>query len=303
MNVSNITGALHFTVLSVTQMQEQRRQPLIDATDVICLVGLILLGCWLLKTSFGKNALGDSMPRRNNMPFYMPFILLCIWFVPVSLAIWTAEKLMPDVPEWQSAFVKSLINCIGPIPAVAVIILLAWTCFAGRLKGFGLNIRTIHKDFFAAFINLLAVWPLILLAIIMTVRIGKLIWGADYEIQQHEGLELITSYPQLSLRVLFIATAVVVAPVLEELIFRGMFQTAIRSLLLNLGRSLSAWLAIVISSILFAMIHPDTAHWPALFVLSMCMGYAYEKSGSLFRAIFIHALFNGLTILSTLSEA
>ena len=122
----------------------------------------------------------------------MPFIPLCIWFGPVSLAIWIAEKLMTDVPEWQSVFVNNLINCIGAIPVVAVIILLAWSCFAGRLKGFGLNIRTIYKDFFAAFINLLAVWPLILLAILMTVWIGKLIWGADYEMQQHEGLELST---------------------------------------------------------------------------------------------------------------
>jgi membrane protease YdiL (CAAX protease family) len=29
----------------------------------------------------------------------------------------------------------------------------------------------------------------------------------------------------------------------------------------------------------------------------MCLGYAYEKSGSLFRPIFIHAFFNAITIV------
>ncbi|MFC1763630.1 type II CAAX prenyl endopeptidase Rce1 family protein [Planctomycetota bacterium] len=31
------------------------------------------------------------------------------------------------------------------------------------------------------------------------------------------------------------------------------------------------------------------------------MGYSYEKSGSLWRPIFIHALFNGVTVASHLA--
>jgi membrane protease YdiL (CAAX protease family) len=51
---------------------------------------------------------------------------------------------------------------------------------------------------------------------------------------------------------------------------------------------------------MFAAVHSNVEHWPALFVLGVGMGYAYEKSGSLWRPIFIHALFNGVTILSNL---
>ena len=305
MNVSDITIGLHLAMLNIMQGQPPPQKPspwAIDLTDVICFVGLILFGIWLLKTSFGRNALNDSVPRRNNMPFYMPFVPLLIWFGLVSLAILIAGSLMGDLEDWKSAFLDNVVLCIGAAVVVVVIVFLAKTYFARRLKGFGLNVKTIHKDFFAAFINLLAVWPLILLAILLTTEFGKLIRGADYEIQQHEGLELITTYTQLPLRILFIIVAAVVAPVLEEMIFRGLFQTAIRSFFLSFGRSHSAWLAIVISSGLFAMIHPNMAHWPALFILALCMGYSYEKSGSLFRPIFIHALFNGLTILATLSQ-
>jgi len=51
------------------------------------------------------------------------------------------------------------------------------------------------------------------------------------------------------------------------------------------------WLAIILTSLLFAAIHP---WWtmPPIFFLSLCLGYAYERTGNLFVPITIHALFN-----------
>jgi len=266
----------------------------ITIVDIICLTGLILFGSWLLKTSFGRKALSDSAPRRNNMPAYLPFILLFIWLGAVSLAILITEKLLPDLPAWQSSFLDNLILCIGAIAVMAVIIFLVRGRFARRLKGFGLNAKTIHKDFFAAVLNLLSVWPLVLLTIVLTTFFGQLIWGQDFHLQQHEELKTIIAHPQLPLRVLIIVISVAVFPAFEEMLFRGLFQTMFRSFL---GRP---WLSIAISSGLFATVHANAGHWPALFVLAVCLGYSYEKSGSLFRPIFIHSLFNAITITATL---
>jgi membrane protease YdiL (CAAX protease family) len=267
----------------------------ITAIDfIICIAGILLFGGWLLKTSLGRKALSDSVPRRNNMPPYLPFVLLFIWFGAVSLAISVTEKLLPDLLDWQKAFLDNLILCIGAIMAMAVIIFLARASFARRLKGFGLNLGTIHKDFPAALLNLLSVWPLIAAMIILTTRLGKLILGPDFEIQPHEELELIRAYSQLPVRVLIIVTAVAIVPVFEEMLFRGLFQTMLRSI------SLKPWLSIVTASGLFALAHANAGHWPALFVLSLCIGYAYEKSGSLLRPIFIHSLFNATSIIGTL---
>ncbi|MBA7676910.1 hypothetical protein ES703_85155 [subsurface metagenome] len=281
----------------------------ITIPDLICLAGLILLACWLLKTSLGRKALADSAPRRNNMPLYLPFIPLVIWFGVVSFAISIAKKLVGDLQDWQSDFLDNLILCIGGLTTTAVIIFLARTHFARRLKGFGLNIKELHKDFFAAFVNLLTIWPLLMVAITLTIFFGKLIWGQEYQIQQHQELELITQYSQLPLRILIVVVAIVIAPVLEEMLFRGLVQTMIRSYLdarysmLDTRRgSGKAWLAILISSGLFAIVHANPGHWPALFVLAVCLGYSYEKSGSLFRPIFIHSLFNTASIIATLSQ-
>ena len=145
--------------------------------------------------------------------------------------------------------------------------------------------------------------------IILTTLLGKLIWGPGFEIQPHQELELISTYPQLSVRVLILVTAVVIVPVFEEMLFRGMFQTAIRSVLEDTpfcerlpNKNLRVWLSILISSGLFAMAHSDPMHWPPLFVLSLVMGYAYEKSGSLFRPILIHLLFNSSSIIAVLYQ-
>jgi membrane protease YdiL (CAAX protease family) len=272
----------------------------------VLLAGVSFFGLWLLKTSLGRKALADSELRRNNMALYMPFIPLFIWLGPIPVVIQITEWLSADLQEWQKAFLFNLIYCVGAIVVVAVIIFLVRASFARRLKGFGFCVKCIYKDFFAAFINLLTVWPLMMGAIALTIYFGKLIFGPEYQISQHEQLELITVYPQWQLQILVFAVAVIAAPVLEEMLFRGLFQTVIRSLLETWSSGLEVrhrtWIAIFISSGLFSMVHGNIAHWPALFLLGVCLGYAYEKSGSLFRPIFIHAFFNAVTIIFVLLE-
>jgi membrane protease YdiL (CAAX protease family) len=87
-----------------------------------------------------------------------------------------------------------------------------------------------------------------------------------------------------------------IAPTLEEMLFRGLFQSAIHSY------TNRPWLSILLTSAIFAMVHSNPGHWPALAVLSVGLGYSYEKSGSLFRPIIIHALFNAASIAAALTQ-
>ena len=271
----------------------------ITATDFIWLAGLILFACWLLDTSLGTKALSDSPPRRNSMPPYLPLVPLMLWFGGVAMAVALVQKLTPDLQDWQKLFRDHIVMSIGAIVTIAAMMFLAHVHFARRLKGFGLNIRTIVKDFFMAIVNLLVAWPIMMAAITITTFVAGLIWGTDYEMQQHQQLEMITQYTQLPVRIMIVFVAVVIAPLLEEMLFRGFVQTTIRSFF---GVRNSAWPAIAASSVFFAIMHADPGHWPALFVLGVCLGYSYEKSGSLFRPIFIHLFFNATSIIGTLSQ-
>ncbi len=86
--------------------------------------------------------------------------------------------------------------------------------------------------------------------------------------------------------------AALLAPVAEEMFFRGLLQTFLVRLS---GRR---WFAIGVASLAFGGVHVEQAYAvPALAVLGVIMGFAYERTGSLVPPIAIHALFNLKTLL------
>lgn len=275
---------------------KQTVEYIISPEAIIATIGVFFLGYWLLKTSLGRKALSDSLPRRNNMPAYLPFVPLFVYFGTLPAVVKIAEKIIDDMLEWQKAFVENLVVITGALATIVIIVFLVRASFARRLKGFGLNRRTISKDFGIAAINYLSVWPVVMVMIILTTELGKFVNGPDFKMQPHRELEFITKYPQLPLTISIFVVAVVIAPIFEEMVFRGLFQTMLRSF------SGKVWLSIFITSIFFVVTHFNAGHWPALFVLSMAMGYSYEKSGSLFRPIFIHAFFNATSVIATLAQ-
>ena len=100
-------------------------------------------------------------------------------------------------------------------------------------------------------------------------------------------------FDQLWVRVLVIGLVVCVVPVFEEMLFRGLMQSSLRAWLPGV------WPAILITSALFAMVHSLT-HTLGIFALSCAMGYAYERSGSLFRPMVMHVLFNAVSVAAAL---
>lgn len=90
--------------------------------------------------------------------------------------------------------------------------------------------------------------------------------------------------------------AAVVAPFVEEVLFRGFLYPALK-------RYSQPLVALVVTAAIFAAIH---LHLPALFplfVLSCLLTAAYELSGSLWVPILVHAGFNAVNIAITVSGA
>ncbi len=262
---------------------------IITLEKLIFFAGLALFACWVRKTSLGRKSLADSVPRRNNMPLYLPFIPLFIWFGIVSLIAWIAQTLFSDLQDWQNDFLDNLILCISELSAIAVIIFLARIHFARRLKGFGLNIKTIVKDFFAAFVNLLAVWPLIVSAMVITIYFGELFWGQEFEMQQHQQLKLVSEHSQLLSRILIVVVAVIIVPLLEELLFRGLF-------LRNYQGLFGSRYANLLTAIVFTLGHVQVTYTPdvlsflvILMVLALAWGHLMLKTESVWGSALFHA--------------
>jgi membrane protease YdiL (CAAX protease family) len=264
-----------------------------DCTSVFMIIsalaGLALFIYWAVKNKFGKNSLDKADFRANFMPYYLPFAVIFCWVGLTWFASNLAENLTAQLPDWQQKFTVFSFLIVIEIVIIVFILAAAKKYFEGGLNSFGLRRREIFRDIAAAAAYFIAVWPLVLAAIYLIIIIGRLIQGPDFQMQQNEGLAVILENEQWSLRLLMIFFATILTPVFEEVIFRGLLQSYFRDI------GYSPWQAIFIASIIFSVLHP-WMHLPALLILAVCMGYAYEKSGSLFRSIFIHSFFNASMI-------
>ncbi|MCX7869056.1 MAG: CPBP family intramembrane metalloprotease [Terrimicrobiaceae bacterium] len=95
-------------------------------------------------------------------------------------------------------------------------------------------------------------------------------------------------------RVLVVVMAVVVAPVAEEILFRGyLFRVA--------EHFAGRWPAIATVSLLFAAVHVHLPALGGLFLLAAALNILYCVTGSLWAPIAAHAMFNAITLLVSLA--
>ncbi len=260
-------------------------------TRTICIVGVVILAVWLVRDR-GPLALRGCPVRRNRLPILLPVALIGLWMFMSALADTLKTLLLKQVsPSLQMSFFYGSMMLIY-LFLIGLMLALAHTGFARGLGGLGLRLGTIPRDLGMAIVNLLAAYPLVLLAVLAVILAGQYISGPDFQFDKHPALKELTEHPTPTQTIMLALFTVGFAPVFEELLFRGMLQTTLRGYLSR------PWAAIVITAIPFAMAHPSMMHWPAMLILGCAFGYAYEKSGSLLRAIFFHAMFNGANVLA-----
>jgi hypothetical protein len=81
----------------------------------------------------------------------------------------------------------------------------------------------------------------------------------------------------------------VVAPVVEELIFRGIIFRGLR-------RNYHPWIAITMSALLFALFHLNPWQFPATFMLGLLLGWLMYRFNNIFLAIAGHSINNFLVL-------
>ncbi|MCD7465856.1 hypothetical protein HAX54_002034 [Datura stramonium] len=84
----------------------------------------------------------------------------------------------------------------------------------------------------------------------------------------------------------------VITPLLEEIVYRGFFLTALSS-------TMKWQQAVIISSVVFSAAHFSAENFLQLFIIGLILGGSYCWSGNLRSSIVIHSLYNALTLLIT----
>ena len=109
-------------------------------------------------------------------------------------------------------------------------------------------------------------------------------------------LDLVLNSDEIIPLLLLLITTVVLAPVFEELVFRGVLLPVLVS---KVGRTGG----VLLSALIFALAHLSVGELPPLFVLGVGLGLMRLSSGRLFPCALMHSLWNGVTFASLLLVA
>ena len=88
-----------------------------------------------------------------------------------------------------------------------------------------------------------------------------------------------------------ILKVVIMAPVIEELIFRGVIMH-------GLMRNYSKFTAVFVSALMFALFHLNPWQFPATFILGLVLGILMLRTRNIYLCILGHAINNGLVLVS-----
>ena len=152
------------------------------------------------------------------------------------------------------------------------------------------KIKPIKQGIFKAISGWLMIMPLVLL-------IG---WLMNQFIGDQGGsnplLELVLSSNEFVPLFLLLITTVFLAPVFEELVFRGILLPVLVSKVGKIS-------GVLLSALIFALAHLSVGELPPLFVLGIGLGLMRLSSGRLFPCALMHSLWNGVTFISLLLVA
>jgi membrane protease YdiL (CAAX protease family) len=201
----------------------------------------------------------------------LSLLLLAVLIVAVSLL---SVVLPPDTPAFSIAFVST-----EAIMVVPVAIILAMRHASWKSLGF----RKASWDGMALGCGaLILVYPLILFHNILLVWLGI----------ETQGDSITTIYQSLGGPIPLLLAGVVLAPLGEEIFFRGFFFQALR------GRY--GWVkAMLISAAVFAIFHLQLVALIPTFLLGCVLALAYQRSNSIWPGIILHFLVNGLALCLT----
>jgi hypothetical protein len=189
--------------------------------------------------------------------------------------------------EWLDA-ARSVINAatfwlldVANVISVALILAVVLGFYRDKLASFGFTSKKMPKAL------LYGVFGFVV-AFCITGIIG-------YPIQQRfgvdptqEALSQATGVPGLF--PLVFLSGIIIAPIAEEIVFRGYFYKAFSD-------RFKPSYAIVLSAALFSVLHFELLAAAQLFVIGIILAYVYEKTGNLMAPITLHVLNNAVAFL------
>ena len=162
----------------------------------------------------------------------------------------------------------------------------------GWVASFGLNAPEKRRALRLTLLTTLLILPATL-AIAKVCELG--LQAAGFPVDAQASVRSLQATQTLPQRVAFAFTALLMAPLVEEILFRGILHPVLRRLT---HRNFALWG----SSFIFALVHANIPTLLPLTFLAVALALLYEKTGNLLAPVLAHALFNTANFILLVQE-
>lgn len=228
----------------------------------------------------------SSRPVTWRLAGFVCVIIFCVQagFALLSLGARTVLKLVSsDLPDSAWIIAQGLSFQLSAM--LAVMIMLRSSRLSWRTV-FGVRSKDIARQVGMGFIFYLALFPVFVGASIAS-HLMLLLFGFEVSIQ--DVVAIFQSIESPYLFILYLILATIVAPIVEEFLFRGI-------LLPLIGSTWGTGSAVLATSLFFALVHFHLPAFLPLFVLAIGLSIAYIHTRNIAVPIFMHMIFNAVNI-------
>ncbi len=220
-------------------------------------------------------------------------LLIILFYIVINVGTYQLYNLIgfpEDDPESRMAS-QLAATIVLQTAGLAFILWLAIRHRGGWRKAFGNERARSLPPLWLATVIYLAIWPVQLLATPLYHWILRML---DVSIDIQESLVILKTTDSPAVLAMLGVMALIIAPITEELFFRGILLPVFR-------RRMGGWPAILLSSLVFALIHFHLPSIAGLFIVSIACCLAALWGKSVVPAIWVHALFNIFNTLLVLA--
>ena len=231
-----------------------------------------------------------------NFGIFLCAMVITVFFVQnIAAALFFAAPSEGDAPRELTPWLAVLAVLLLQLPMLAVFYGARRFYpghYASRLNSIDLSISSAFRQALPLFLMFLPV-----------IWITSLIWSSLLNALKAAGLietfapqELITLFQGGGNPIaigLLVTMAVVLAPIVEEIIFRGCIYRFLKSQTTLLP-------AQILSGCVFSMMHANLLSFVPLVIVGVLLARVYEKSGNLIVSMWFHAFFNAFSLLMLL---
>ncbi len=261
---------------------------ILETVFLIVVASLLFLAlpgyAWLRLSSQKRNKdRGDNIPPSVIQP--LDLIIVGLYILVFTVSLKGAESKMDNSEELQMTAALVLWSSIAMLSIAGIVpLILFWR--TNLVEFFGLRWPSWKTIFWImpAFVYAMMVVGALIVAC------GWQTWVQDsLGARPQEAVTLVRETSDVGLLVAMAVTAIIFAPITEELIFRGYLYPVVK-------RFTDRWFASIFSGVLFGVIHFNVMALPMLALMGIILAVIYEKSGSLWVPIGCHAAFNATSV-------